>query len=42
MLLAQPGELVTREQLRKGLWSDDTFVDFENGISTAFRSPVRA
>ena len=35
MLLAQPGELVTREQLRKGLWSDDTFVDFERGLNTA-------
>ncbi len=35
MLLAQPGELVTREQLRKGLWSDDTFVDFEHGLNTA-------
>lgn len=35
MLLAQPGELVSREQLRKGLWSDDTFVDFERGLNTA-------
>jgi eukaryotic-like serine/threonine-protein kinase len=35
MLLAQPGELVTREQLCKGLWSDDTFVDFERGLNTA-------
>ena len=35
MLLAQPGELVTRAQLREGLWSDDTFVDFERGLNTA-------
>jgi Tol biopolymer transport system component/DNA-binding winged helix-turn-helix (wHTH) protein len=35
MLLAQPGELVTREQLREGLWPDDTFVDFERGLNTA-------
>jgi eukaryotic-like serine/threonine-protein kinase len=35
MLLARPGELVTREQLRKGLWSDDTFVDFDRGLNTA-------
>jgi eukaryotic-like serine/threonine-protein kinase len=35
MLLVRPGELVTREELRKGLWSDDTFVDFERGLNTA-------
>lgn len=35
MLLARPGELVTRVQLRQGLWSDDTFVDFEHGLNTA-------
>ena len=35
MLLARPGELVTRAQLREGLWSDDTFVDFERGLNTA-------
>ncbi len=35
MLLARPGELVTREQLREGLWSDDTFVDFDHGLNTA-------
>jgi DNA-binding winged helix-turn-helix (wHTH) protein/tetratricopeptide (TPR) repeat protein len=35
MLLARPGELVTREQLREGLWSNDTFVDFDRGLNTA-------
>jgi DNA-binding winged helix-turn-helix (wHTH) protein len=35
MLLARPSELVTREQLREGLWSDDTFVDFDRGLNTA-------
>ncbi|MGA7635003.1 MAG: winged helix-turn-helix domain-containing protein, partial [Terriglobales bacterium] len=35
ILLARPGELVTREQLREGLWSDDTFVDFDRGLNTA-------
>lgn len=35
MLLSQPGELVTREQLREGLWPKDTFVDFERGLNTA-------
>jgi cholera toxin transcriptional activator len=35
MLLANPGELVTREQLQKRLWAGDTFVDFDHGLNTA-------
>lgn len=35
MLLEQRGEVVTREQLRKHLWSDDTFVDFDHSLNTA-------
>jgi cholera toxin transcriptional activator len=35
MLLASPGELVTREQLQKRLWQGDTFVDFDHGLNTA-------
>jgi DNA-binding winged helix-turn-helix (wHTH) protein/Tol biopolymer transport system component len=34
-LVEQPGQLVTREQLRSRLWSSDTFVDFESGLNTA-------
>jgi DNA-binding winged helix-turn-helix (wHTH) protein len=34
-LLEQPGEVVTREQLRRRLWAADTFVDFESGLNTA-------
>lgn len=34
MLLEKPGELVTREALRKALWPEDTFVDFEHGLNT--------
>lgn len=34
-LLEQPGQLVTRDQLRARLWSSDTFVDFESGLNTA-------
>src|SRR5215471_12699880 len=34
LLLERPGELVTREELRKHLWSEDTFVDFENSLNT--------
>jgi TolB-like protein/DNA-binding winged helix-turn-helix (wHTH) protein/Tfp pilus assembly protein PilF len=34
-LLAQAGEPVTREELRRRLWPDDTFVDFDNGLNRA-------
>ena len=36
-LLARPGQLVTREELQKGLWPDETFVDFEQGINAAVK-----
>src|SRR5215472_5166685 len=35
MLLAQPGQLVTREELRDRLWPSDTFVDFDHGLNKA-------
>jgi TolB-like protein/DNA-binding winged helix-turn-helix (wHTH) protein/Tfp pilus assembly protein PilF len=35
VLLREPGRVVTREELRRELWPEDTFVDFERGISTA-------
>ena len=35
LLLEQRGEVVTREELRKRLWSDDTFVDFDHSLNTA-------
>jgi TolB-like protein/DNA-binding winged helix-turn-helix (wHTH) protein len=34
-LLQRPGEVVTREELRKKLWDADTFVDFEHSLGTA-------
>lgn len=34
MLLERPGELVTREEIRQKLWSDDTFVDFDHSLNT--------
>ena len=34
-LLEQPGQVVTREALRKRLWPLDTFVDFDNSLNTA-------
>lgn len=32
-LLENPGEVVAREDLRKAVWRDDTFVDFERGLN---------
>jgi Tol biopolymer transport system component/DNA-binding winged helix-turn-helix (wHTH) protein len=37
VLLEQPGQLVTRDELRKRLWPDDTFVDFEHGLNAAVK-----
>jgi TolB-like protein/DNA-binding winged helix-turn-helix (wHTH) protein len=37
MLLARPGEVVTREELQKKLWPADTFVDFEQGLNNAMK-----
>src|SRR5262245_43990619 len=36
-LLEQPGEIVTREELRRRLWNEDTFVDFEHGLNAAVK-----
>jgi TolB-like protein/DNA-binding winged helix-turn-helix (wHTH) protein/Tfp pilus assembly protein PilF len=37
MLLDRPGRLVTREELRRKLWADNTFVDFDAGMNAAIR-----
>jgi DNA-binding winged helix-turn-helix (wHTH) protein len=37
LLLERPGDLVTREELRRALWPADTFVDFDVGLNTAIR-----
>ena len=34
LLLDRPGELVTREEIRRHLWPKDTFVDFEHSLNT--------
>ena len=36
-LIARPGDLVTRDELQRELWSDDTFVDFERNLNTAIK-----
>jgi TolB-like protein/DNA-binding winged helix-turn-helix (wHTH) protein/Tfp pilus assembly protein PilF len=35
LLLEQPGEVVTREELQRRLWPADTFVDFDRNLNTA-------
>jgi TolB-like protein len=35
MLLEHPGEIVTREDLRRRLWPKDVFVNFESNLNTA-------
>jgi TolB-like protein/DNA-binding winged helix-turn-helix (wHTH) protein/Tfp pilus assembly protein PilF len=40
-LLDRPGELITREELRKRVWPEDTFVDFDHALNTAVKK-IRA
>jgi len=35
MLLDRPGEVLTREEISKAVWSDGTFVDYEHGLNSA-------
>jgi TolB-like protein/DNA-binding winged helix-turn-helix (wHTH) protein/Tfp pilus assembly protein PilF len=35
VLLENPGETITRDELRNRLWSGDTFVDFDHGLNNA-------
>ncbi len=37
ILLDRPGELITREELQKKLWAEDTFVDFEHSLNAAVK-----
>jgi len=37
LLIERRGDLVSREELRQALWSADTFVDFDVGLSSAVR-----
>src|SRR5438552_18954789 len=37
MLLESAGEVVSREEIRKRLWPNDTIVEFEHSISAAMR-----
>ena len=35
LLLAQPGEVITREEIVRELWPEGTFVDYEHGLNSA-------
>src|SRR5688500_11497481 len=37
LLIRQPGALVSRDELRRELWPEDTFVDFEHGLNAAIK-----
>jgi TolB-like protein/tetratricopeptide (TPR) repeat protein len=37
MMLERPGDVVTREALRRRLWPDGTFVDFEHSLNAAVK-----
>lgn len=37
MLLERPGEIVTREEVRRRLWPENTFVEFDNSLGVAIR-----
>jgi DNA-binding winged helix-turn-helix (wHTH) protein len=37
LLTSEPGTLVTREAIKTALWTDDTFVDFEQGVNFAIK-----
>jgi DNA-binding winged helix-turn-helix (wHTH) protein len=37
LLTNQPGKLVTREEIQAALWTNDTFVDFEQGVNFAIK-----
>jgi TolB-like protein/DNA-binding winged helix-turn-helix (wHTH) protein/Flp pilus assembly protein TadD len=41
VLASRPGQLVTREDLQKQLWGQETFVDFEHSINLCIRE-IRA
>ena len=37
LLLARPGEVITREEFQKKLWQAETFVDFERSLNAAMK-----
>src|SRR5512145_1386250 len=41
LLASQPGRLLTREEIQREVWSDGTFVDFEQALNFCIRQ-IRA
>src|ERR1700738_4878596 len=37
ILLARPGQVVSREEMRDKLWDSSTFVDYERSLNSAIR-----
>ncbi|MBV9443254.1 MAG: PD40 domain-containing protein [Acidobacteriaceae bacterium] len=37
LLVERPGEVVTREEIRKRIWPDDTYLAFDNAINSSIR-----
>lgn len=37
VLLARPGDLVKREELRQQVWPQNTFVEFDHALNTAIK-----
>src|SRR5215472_14503164 len=37
LLLERPGQIITRDEIQKHLWADDTFVDFDLGLNSAVK-----
>lgn len=37
LLLENPGQIVTREEFRRHLWSSDVFVDFDHGLNKSIQ-----
>lgn len=35
LLVSRPGDVVTRDELRRALWTDDTFVEFDTALNVA-------
>jgi TolB-like protein/Flp pilus assembly protein TadD len=42
LMLERPGEVVTREEICRCLWTEQTFVDFAHGVNTAIMKLRRA
>ena len=42
LLVSRPGELVTREELKQLVWTDDTFVEFDASLNAAITKIRRA